>query len=252
MVTYVVEDEVVALLALREVFLGVIDDMVGADRADHVHVPGAAHSGDVSAECLGDLDGERPEATRRTVDQDPVTGLDLASKQLEGRCRGHPDGGRLLEREVGRLRQEVVLRGTRVLGESARAPAEHLVSWPELRDGTAYSLDRARDIRPRNAVLRLADADGHAREVRHASHEDPVADMDRGRVDADQNLDILGHRPGDFLDAQHRAGLAVNVLDDRLHQAPRRSGADLAGFNSYGGHRRHLFKTPGVSGCGRG
>ena len=67
----VVEDEVVALSALREVLLGVVDDVVGADRADQVDVPGAGDAGHLGTERLGDLHGERAHAARRPVDRGP-------------------------------------------------------------------------------------------------------------------------------------------------------------------------------------
>ena len=88
------------------------------------------HAGHLGAERLGDLHGERAHAARRAVDEDLLPGLDLAvvAQELQGGGRRHADGGRLLEREVGRLRQEVVLARRRVLGECAGAPAEHLVA----------------------------------------------------------------------------------------------------------------------------
>ena len=62
-----VEDQVVA--ALGEVLARVVDDVVGAQRADQVDVPRTAHGGDVSSECLGDLHGEAADATRGADDQ---------------------------------------------------------------------------------------------------------------------------------------------------------------------------------------
>src|SRR5664279_1723186 len=59
MVEHVVEDDVVPLIALGEVFLRVVDDVVGADRSDQGHLGGAAHAGHFRAERLGDLHGER-------------------------------------------------------------------------------------------------------------------------------------------------------------------------------------------------
>ena len=61
MVRHIVEDEIVALLAPSEVFLGIVDDMVSAEGAHQVHVLCGAHAGYVGAERLGDLHGERPD-----------------------------------------------------------------------------------------------------------------------------------------------------------------------------------------------
>src|SRR5450759_2562743 len=100
--------------------------MVSADGADHVHVLRAAHAGHFGAERLGELHSERTQASRRTVDQYLLARLDfsLIAKNLEGGGCGHPDRRGLLEGEVGRLRQEMVLCGAHILGESASAPAE--------------------------------------------------------------------------------------------------------------------------------
>jgi len=59
----------VALLALREVDMRVVDDVICAERSDQVHLRPAAHAGDYCPERLGDLHGERAHASRRTDDQ---------------------------------------------------------------------------------------------------------------------------------------------------------------------------------------
>src|SRR5439155_23232493 len=100
MVPHVVEDEVVAFLPQGEVLPGVVDDMVSADRSDHVHVPRAAHACHLGTERFCDLHRERSEASRRTVDQDLLTWLDLrlVPTQLTAGGSGHPDGCCRLER----------------------------------------------------------------------------------------------------------------------------------------------------------
>src|SRR5450759_110848 len=75
---HVVEDQIVARLAVREVLPGVVDDMVRSDRSDGVQVPRAAHAGHFRPEDLGDLHCEGSHAPRRTVDQDLLPGLHLA------------------------------------------------------------------------------------------------------------------------------------------------------------------------------
>jgi hypothetical protein len=61
----------------------------------------------------------------------------------------------LLKREVGRLGQEAALCGTRILGERAPAPAEHLIARTKLIDVSADRLDLPGDIHPRYLTLRL-------------------------------------------------------------------------------------------------
>ena len=134
--------------------------MIGADRADEIHVRGAAHAGHLRAEGLGDLHGERAHAARRPVDEDLLPRLDLAviAKQLEsGGCR-HANGGCLLEGEIGRLLDELILGSARVLGERTSAPAEDFVSGTEGVDLRADRFDSPRDIGSRNCCLWLASA----------------------------------------------------------------------------------------------
>jgi len=129
-VRHVVEDEVVALPASREVLSGVFDDVVRAERSDHLHVPRAANTGDVRSEDLGDLHRKGPHAARGTVDQDPLPRLHLSrvTKTVEGREGGRRYGRRSLEREVGRLERETALPPARVFRASAVARSEHLVT----------------------------------------------------------------------------------------------------------------------------
>jgi len=77
---------IVALPAAGDVLPGVVDDVVGAERADQLGVADAAHADDVSAEGLGDLHGERADASRCAVDQHRLAGLHLAdvAQALQG------------------------------------------------------------------------------------------------------------------------------------------------------------------------
>src|SRR5207244_13286955 len=89
MVRHVVEDEVEAVPVTGEVFTCVIDDMVSADRADHLYVPRAAHAGHLGAERFADLHGGCTDAARSTIDQDLLASRDLppVATQLErGGC----------------------------------------------------------------------------------------------------------------------------------------------------------------------
>src|SRR5919199_1295809 len=63
------------------------------------------------------------------------------AERLKGGEAGDGDDRRLLEGEAGRLRLEMVLTGTGVLGVGAVAPAEHLVARLEPGDVAADCLD---------------------------------------------------------------------------------------------------------------
>jgi hypothetical protein len=60
-----VDDDVVEPATVGDLLAGVIDHMVGTERADQLPVPGAAHSGHLGPECLGDLHGQSSDTTGR-------------------------------------------------------------------------------------------------------------------------------------------------------------------------------------------
>src|ERR687893_3008252 len=95
------EDEIVVLPTSGEVLLGVVDDVVCAERSDQLYVPRAAHAGHLSVEGLGDLHGEGPHASRRPDDQDLVPWLDpsVVAQTLQGCRRSQGYGRRVVERE---------------------------------------------------------------------------------------------------------------------------------------------------------
>ena len=217
-VAHVVEDDVIALAARPEVLPRVVDDVIGADRAKQLQVLRAAHAGHLGAERLGDLHGERADATRRAVDQDLLSWLNpaIVAKELQGRGCGHADRRRLLERQIRRLRDELIRRCARVLREGAGAPAEHLVAGAEALHVRTDRFDDPRDIGPRNRVLWLRQPGAQAHDPRRARHQDPVADMDGRRVDAHEHLPFGDLRNVDLPRLQDLRG-SIPVLGDCLH-----------------------------------
>ena len=187
---------------MGEVLLGVIDDLVRANRSDHVHVPRAAHAGHVRSERFGDLDGERANASRRAVDHHLLPRLDLPliANGIEGGEGRVSDGRGLLKREVGRLRQQVVLFSTRVFGKGAVAPAENLIAWLKLLHAVADRFNLPRQIESRYLVLRLEQPDRRTHRVRDAPEEVPVADIDGRGANAHQHLVFSCDRLVDVLE----------------------------------------------------
>ena len=109
----------------------------------------AADAGHICAERLGDLHRERAHASRRAVDQDLLSRLDLAlvAQTLQGGDRRDGNGGRLLKGDVGRFQRDGAIRAnTHILGEGAVPPAEYLVARLELRHVPADCFDRARIV----------------------------------------------------------------------------------------------------------
>ena len=213
------EDQVVALLAAREVLPGVVDDVVGAERTDEIHLPGAANAGNTAPERLGDLHGERADASTGTDDQDLLARLHGAriAQSLERGAPGQRKGGSGLEREIRRLRHEVALVGTHVLGERAFTPAEDLVPGSEPCHVPTDRLDLPGHVRSPDRVLRGAQpGPRHADDERAGPHEVPVLRVDRGGADAHQDLAVTDGRTLDLPELQH-VRRAVPVLDDRPH-----------------------------------
>src|SRR6187399_1566897 len=110
------------LLALGDVVLRVVDNVIRADLANHVQILRAAYGGNLSAERLGDLHGKRANAARCPVDQNFLSGLDLSlvAQRLQRGYRGDRHGSGLLESYIGRLQHDVAVLANRdVLAEGA-------------------------------------------------------------------------------------------------------------------------------------
>src|SRR5437667_10595149 len=105
MVRNAVENQVITLLPLGEILLGIINDVICADGPYHAQIPGAAYAGDIRAERLGDLHGERTHTSRRAVDQNFLSRLNLSFVAKTLQCRQSCDRYRsgLLKRHVLRL-----------------------------------------------------------------------------------------------------------------------------------------------------
>ena len=112
-----------------------------------------------------------------------------------------------------------------VLGEGAVGPAEYLVTGLEPGHVLADRLDASGDIHAQHGNLGFARPEGWDHETDHvgqAGHDVPVAAMDAGRLDLDQDLVVGGHRLIDVPERQH-PGPAIAVLDNCLHGVlPRR------------------------------
>src|SRR5262245_34487755 len=122
--------------------------MVGAGRTNHTDVCWAAHASHVGPEPFGNLHGKGADATRRTVNQDPLPRFYLArvAKPMESSQRRCRYGRRLLKREVGRLERELVLARACILSAGAPAFAEHFIARAELRDLVSHRFHHARGV----------------------------------------------------------------------------------------------------------
>ena len=145
----VVHDDVVLPATLGEILARVIDDVIGAKRADQLDIPGTAHARHLGAQRLRDLHGESPDAARGAIDQYLLPGLErgAVAQRLQRREARHVDGSRLLEADTRGFQRQVAVLGDRhVFGERAVAAAEYFVAGLELRDARADGLDGAGEI----------------------------------------------------------------------------------------------------------
>jgi len=203
------------------------EDLIRANRSEHVKLLGCIHACHVRSICLGKLHREGTHRPTRAVDQDRLSGLDpsLIAHVLDRERSRRGNGRSLLERETGRLQLEHGLRHGREFRESATVPpqvgeealTEDLISGPETGDVRANKLDHSGHVRTRDSVLRCPHAGSHDTEnVGHAPHGVPDIRMDRCRVHPHQYLVGRGGRSVD-LSEREDIGRTVAVLDDRLH-----------------------------------
>src|ERR1700694_5003656 len=126
MLTDRVEDDVVRLAVLGEVFLRVVDHLVRSKRAHELEVLRAAHRGDIGAEMPGQLHSRSSDGPGRAVDEDPAPLPEICRCQAGQRVERSVAGRRsLLEAHTGR----------HVRNSTARAHAHELGMCPESETG---------------------------------------------------------------------------------------------------------------------
>src|SRR6266481_1731289 len=191
MIADVVENYVVAFsirgIRFREILLGVINDVIRADGADHVHISGAAYGGYVCAEGFGDLHSEGSDASGGAVDQDFLSRLNmpLVTKTLQrSECR-YRYGRGLFERDVLWFDDECRLGSAKILGKGSFAQAEDGIAWFELGDVLADGFDLAGHINAGSFDFWFAQPEQYASDVRSAFHEVRVKRIDACRADFD-------------------------------------------------------------------
>jgi len=196
----------------------VVDDLIGAERADEVRRLGAAHRRQhAGAARLGDLDGRGADAAGPALHEHGLAGLEIAApdEAVVGGGEDHAQGGGVDERERRRFGHRLRLGDESVLGVAAlaadaEAAEDHLVAGTDARHLGAdpfhhASAVRAEDLRRllrrREAALAHGDVDWvHGR-----------------RLDAHQDLSWAGLGVGDVL-IDEDLGAAVFVDAHRLHR----------------------------------
>ena len=110
-------------------------------------------------------------------------------------------------------------RARAYFGEAALGEAEHLVSGRHAGDVVADRFHASRELPAAHPGLGRAQAvAGQADRVGQAGHQVPHPAIDTGRVHPQQHLIVSDRRSGALLKPQNIRGLAVAVLNDRLHR----------------------------------
>ena len=212
-----VEDDIVALVRLREIFPGVIDQPVGAERFDEIEILSARDPGHLRPVLFCDLNGEVADAAGGAVDQDPVARLDLAevAERLQGGQARDRKGGGLFEGEVLRFQRGILFRdgGFFRAGPAGkgREEAEDVIADFEPRHRFPHLQDLAGEIRAGDPSLKAGD-------LRVAGAELPVDRVDSGGINFHQELALMdvGLRgEGRFQDIRR----TIPVVDDGLHSS---------------------------------
>ena len=204
-----VENEIEALRALREVFLGVVDDSIRAKPSEHVELLGAVDSGHTCSMRFSKLYGDRTDASSRPVDHHVLSWLD-PTPALQVVHRDEPGGwnrGSLLECDAAGLQGERVLWSLCVFGKRTTVPplevqvgfSENLVTETKASDGSSYGLDLPREVGSRDGVFRLEHPTAHQTENVGPPRDDvPHVWMDRGGANANQHFVIPDDGPIDL------------------------------------------------------
>src|SRR5712692_154294 len=217
-----VEEHVVPLPIPDEILLRVVDHPVRAHRSDQVDVSRAADARHGRSKRLSDLHRERPDASRRAVDQDLLAWPNLAfvSKTLQGGLPRHGHGRGLFKCEACRLRHEVPLFAGHVFGERSAAHAEDFIAGFEVRHVATDHCDGTRHVDAWDGAFGSAQARCQTDDGGYAAHEVPVEGVDGRRSNPDQDALIVDRWLLDLSELEY-VRRAVTGLDDRFHEIRR-------------------------------
>src|ERR1700722_6034973 len=213
--------QIVPLPKPREIYIGVIDDLVCAYRSRYVHIPRTTYGSDFSPKFFGNLHRKCADATRRALNENFVARLNPSpvAKTLERRnCR---DGycGCVLKRQVGWLRCQSLFRCAYVLGKALALEScypEDLVACVKLGHVSATRLHSAGDITTDDRVFGLG-AQSRDPVPRCALQHKKVQGVYRCRAKLDQDLIAGGARGWHLRELQH-IGRPVVGTYNRFHR----------------------------------
>src|SRR5579863_62884 len=135
MISVYSKNQVISLPIAGEIFLRVINDMVGTNRASQVQIPRAAYGGDFSSKCFGNLHRKCTHAAGRAIDQHllPLLNVSFVAEGLQGGESRLRYGCCFLKRYSGRFQDQCIFRNRYIFGKSAKpmfgCVSEYLVTY---------------------------------------------------------------------------------------------------------------------------
>ena len=224
-----VEDDIEVPGAVCEVALRVVDDLVGAELAEHLELAAAVDRDHLGAGLLGQLDRVGAETAAGADDEDPLPGADAALAQEAERLHravGHGGGlgiaqGRRHGHHDAAGPAPAGADGLGVGAEPHPRCAVHAVPGREAGHPVAERLDLAGELLAEDPHPRPEDAERQADGEPDPRGELEPADLavrprgGRG-MHADEHLARLGARRLDLLEPED-VRAAVRCADDRLH-----------------------------------
>jgi hypothetical protein len=215
-----IDDRLEPRAALREVLASIVDDLVGAEGSNELHVVGAADAGDVSAEVLRDLDRRGPERSRGAVDHELLAGRRPGLPERGERLRrAVAHGGRLVEGHPGwHVRDGSRGPDAQVLGVRTRPRrwlAEDAVAHGEPGHVRADLLDLPGELHAQRSP-RAPEAEDQAVHERIRRSKVHVGLRNRRRANPHQDLAGARRRPRHLDDPEHLRR-TVPILHDGLH-----------------------------------
>src|SRR5439155_22791461 len=134
MITDEIENEIVTLIRLGEIFFRIVDGVIGADRPNKIDIASAADAGHLSAICFRNLHRKRADTARSAVDQNflPCLKFSFVAQALQRRNRRNRHRARFFESDVRRLEHNrPVVTIADVFSKRAGCRAKHFVTWFE-------------------------------------------------------------------------------------------------------------------------
>src|SRR5438552_511390 len=221
-----IENEIVTLIRLGEIFFRVVDHVIGADRPNKIDIASAADAGHLSAICFRNLHRKRADTARSAVDQNflPFLKFSVAAQALQRRNRRNRHRARFFESDVPRLEHNrPVVTNADVFRKRAGFRAKHFVTWFERGYVFADRFNSASEVSTRSRESRFAQSGNNA----SASRMHSIQRIRPRRAHFDEDLIVCRSRLFDFFELQN-FGRTVFTINNSFHRIIRSSRVAIA------------------------